>query len=157
METTDLTLISPAELFAAVSELLEQGYDAEFTVTGNSMWPLLRGGRDTVCLRKPKTPLKKGDIVLFSTGEESFFLHRIKALTADGFESLGDGNLSSDGVFSTDCVLGRVVSFQRKGKTFSCSDPWYRRSAAVWTALLPIRRPLLKLLRKIAKVHFKKK
>ena len=61
MKSKDRSLLPPKELFTAVHQLLQDGYDAEFTVTGNSMWPLLVHGRDSVTLRKAEvSSLKKG-------------------------------------------------------------------------------------------------
>lgn len=153
MERTDPVLLPPEELFSAVEELLEQGLDAEFTVTGNSMWPLLKSGRDTVTLRALDSPLKKGDLILFSPVKGRYLLHRVTRLEKNAFESTGDANLSSDGVFPTTCILGRVILIHRKEKRISCKNFWYRFSVWVWMGLVPVRKPLLKILRFFARLR----
>ena len=37
MQKIEPVLLPPEELFSAVEECLRQGYDAEFTITGNSI------------------------------------------------------------------------------------------------------------------------
>ena len=151
MKTDDPVLLPPEVLFSAMEELLKQGYDAEFTVVGNSMWPLLKNGRDTVILRTLDSPLKKGDLVLFSPVKGRYLLHRVTRLGGDFFESTGDANFSSDGEFPVGCILGRVIVIHRKGKRISCKSLPYRLFVWVWMSLFPLRRPLLRLLRKCAR------
>ena len=49
-------LISSQELFSAIGELLAQGRQAVFTVTGMSMWPFLCHGRDQVVVQAGGNP-----------------------------------------------------------------------------------------------------
>ena len=146
MKSKDLTLLPPEELFAAVQELLQEGYDAEFTVTGNSMWPFLAHGRDRVILRAiGDEPLKKGDIVLVQT-ERGYLLHRITGLKNGMLQTTGDYNCYHDGYVAAQYVLGKVVRFIRKGKQISCNDLLYRFSSRIWRLLFPVRPLLLRLL-----------
>lgn len=145
MKTEKLKLLPPEELFGAINELLSEGYDAEFTVTGKSMWPLLAHGRDCVTLRKDDCPLTKGDIVLLKT-ENGYLLHRITALKNGMVQTTGDYNCYRDDFVSARCVLGRVVSFTRKGKKISCSNPLYRLSSWLWRVMFPLRPLLLRAL-----------
>ena len=148
MKMENVTLLPPEELFAAVDQLLQEGYDAEFTVTGNSMWPLLTHGRDQVCLRAVgQTPLKKGDIVLLRA-RQGYLLHRITRLKNGMVQTTGDGNCYRDEFVAEEKVLGRVTAFTRKGKQVSCSDPLYKLSSWVWRILYPVRPWLRWLLRR---------
>lgn len=156
MQKIEPVLLPPEELFSAVEEFLRQGYDADFTITGNSMWPLFRHGRDSVTLRALNRPLKKGDLILFSPQKGKYVLHRVIRLSDHSFETQGDGNVESDGAFPMCCILGRVVSVRRKGKQISCSSLLFKFSVWVWLFLLPVRKGLLKALKAFAASRFYK-
>lgn len=146
MKSKERSLLPPKELFTAVYQLLQDGYDAEFTVTGNSMWPLLAHGRDSVTLRKAEvSSLKKGHIVLLQT-ERGYLLHRITGFKNGMLQTTGDYNCYRDDYVSAQCVLGTVVCFTRKGKQVSCSDPLYKVCNWLWRLLFPIRPLLLRVL-----------
>ena len=137
-------------LFESMRQMLNQGMNARFTVSGNSMWPTLSHGRDQVVIAPVEGKLKKGDVVLFCPMEGKYLLHRICRLRAGRIYTAGDGNCYRDGDFPRDCVLGRVTKIVRKGKEFSCSGLWYRLRSRIWMGLYPMRPVLLKLLKKIA-------
>ena len=111
MKVENVTLIPSDDLFAAVFQMLQEGYDAEFIVTGNSMWPLLAHGRDCVILRRAEGfCLKKGDIVLLQT-QTGYLLHRITRLRNGMLQTTGDYNCYRDEFVPAENVLGRVVCF----------------------------------------------
>ena len=141
------TPVENGVFFEEIRRMLDQGLNASFTVTGNSMWPLLVHRRDQVVLKKVNTPLKKGDIILFMPAEGRYLLHRIQKISQGKIQTIGDACCTLDGEFDSETVLGKVVSFTRKGKTHSCRALWYRIYSWLWRILLPLRRPLLKILR----------
>lgn len=145
--------ISSKALFTAIEELLAEDRQAVFTVTGMSMWPFLCHGRDQVIVERcdPKL-LKRGDVVLFQTPLGNYLLHRITALGGDWFETTGDGNCSRDGLFPLACIKARACRFIRKGKPIHCDAPLWRLIFWAWGVLFPIRRFLLKLLRRISSI-----
>ena len=115
-------MLPPEELFGAIAQTLNEGYDAEFMVIGNSMCPFLCNQRDSVTLRRVgDEPLKKGDIVLLKT-ENGYLLHRITRLKKGILQTTGDHNCYRDEYASTECVVGRVVRFKRKGKQVLCTN-----------------------------------
>ena len=145
MKTENVMLLPPDDLFAAVCQMLQEGYDAEFTVTGNSMWPLLAHGRDCVTLRKAEGgSLKKGDIVLLQT-QTGYRLHRIARLKNGMLQTTGDHNCYHDELVPAGNVIGRVVCFTRKGKHIACSNLLYRLCSWLWRVLFPVRPFLLRL------------
>ena len=103
-------LISSQELFSAIGELLAQGRQAVFTVTGMSMWPFLCHGRDQVVVEacKPEE-IRVGDVVLLQTYLGNYLLHRVTKIKGDCFETTGDGNCFRDGYFPFSVVRARVV------------------------------------------------
>jgi hypothetical protein len=82
----DLKLIKAAELFSLAGDILEQDGRVWITVTGMSMYPFLRGDRDSVELSKAEFPnIKKGDIVLIRRLNHVYVLHRVLRIQENSF------------------------------------------------------------------------
>ncbi|MGN0334692.1 MAG: S24/S26 family peptidase [Lachnospiraceae bacterium] len=144
--TGEKRLILPnEELFDAMEELLQENYQVAFTVTGNSMWPLLCHGRDSAVMEKcsPDT-LRKGDIVLFHATKDQYLFHRITSLTPELFETTGDGNCFRDGYFRRDAVIARAVKVIRKENVFELTSFRWKALARIWMALYPVRGILIR-------------
>ena len=134
-------LISSEVLFPAIEELLAEGRQAAFTVTGMSMWPFLCHGRDQVIVEACKSEeLRKGDIILLRTPLKNYLLHRITKLTDDGFVTTGDGNFFRDGQFPFHCFRARVVKLVHRGKVIDCRSRKWKLLSNIWMALFPVRR-----------------
>lgn len=134
-------LISSKELFSAIEELLAEGRQAAFTVTGMSMWPFLCHGRDQVIVEACRSDmLRKGDIILLQTPLQTYLLHRITKITADGFVTTGDGNCFRDGEFPFSCFRAKVTCLIRKGKRVRCSGWKWNALSRLWMAMFPVRK-----------------
>ena len=97
-------------------ELLAQGRSVSLTVTGESMSPFLRHGRDQIRLEGVTAPPKRGDMVLFQRRNGQYIMHRILRRLPDGnYALIGDGQESF----------------------------WWRFFAGPWLMLLPLR-PVLR-------------
>lgn len=150
MKQASLTRLSAGELFENIRTVLEEGYDASFTVTGNSMWPTLASGRDRVVLRRTDAPLKKGQIVLFMPAPGQYVLHRVYRVRKEKFYTCGDGNCFRDGGFSPETVLAVAVRLERKNRKIACNTVRFWLYSRVWLGLYFMRPWLLKRLRKLA-------
>lgn len=149
--------ISSEDLFSAIAELLAEQKQAVFTVTGMSMWPFICHGRDQVVVEACNSDmLKKGDIILWCTPSGKYLLHRITTLSENCFETTGDGNCFRDGIFPRSCIKARVVKIIRKEKTIDCSSPFWKIVFHIWMWFFPLRKWLLKLLRKISQLKRKR-
>lgn len=147
----DTAQISANELFSAMEELLAQGRQAAFVVTGMSMWPLLCHGRDRVVVEQcDPAALGRGDIVLLQTPLGNYLLHRITKIRDDLIQTTGDGNCFRDGFFPRSCVRARVVKVVRKGTVISCNASGWKLVFSIWMILYPLRSPLLSLFRKLS-------
>lgn len=114
--------ISANVLFPAIDELLAEGRQAAFTVTGMSMWPFLCHGRDQVIVEACQPDmLRRGDIILLQTHLGNYLLHRITRKTGNGVVTTGDGNCFRDGEFPFSRIRAKVVSLIRNGKVIECS------------------------------------
>ncbi len=148
---TDLTKVPTTELFGAIKQTLSEGYEVEFTVTGNSMWPILCHKRDSVIISACNLQeIKNGDTVLYCPIPEKYLLHRIIHIKNGTFRAAGDGNCFYDGTFSTDCIVAKVTAYIRKGKKYSANGFAMHMWSFCWRILFPIRKTLLWLFRKIS-------
>lgn len=86
-----------------------------FTPKGNSMWPFLKSGKNTVIIVKKEKKAKKFDVVFyFNNGV--YALHRVIKPTETGYITIGDSLTVKEEV-SEEKVFGVMTGFY-KGKTY---------------------------------------
>lgn len=137
------TLDTRAFLDAVCQMLREGAENVPIPVAGTSMCPFLYPG-DTAYLSLPDTPLKKGDLVLFTRPSGQYVLHRIVKVCADGsFLLLGDSQLVWERVASAGQIHARVVRARRAGKLIAPGDREWWLFEKAWVWLSPIRRYIL--------------
>lgn len=142
------------ELHKVIALQLENGGRARLTVTGRSMLPLLRAYRDAVELIPVSGPQEKGKIILYRRESGQFVLHRIVALTPDGYICCGDNEAVREPV-SQQQLLAVVDGLVRKGKQVSMKNPSYRAYVALWVGLFPFRGLYIKV-RRWCGQHYRK-
>lgn len=125
-------------LLGEVGALLGEGREVSFTPKGTSMLPFIRGGKDTVTLKKIDT-VEVGDIVLAHLPDSRYVLHRVIGIDGDGLEIMGDGNLVGTEKCRTEDVLGTAV-------LINAHKPSKGR---LWRRLKPVRRYLLAIYRRL--------
>lgn len=131
---------------AQVPRLLEEGKEVVLKeLKGNSMLPFIRGGKDSVSLRKPEG-IKVGDIVLAVFGGRPI-VHRVIAINGTKVTLMGDGNLQGTEKGDLSEVMGIVD--QIITPSGRCRKPGNGR---MWHRLLPVRKYLLKVYRKWNKI-----
>ncbi len=113
------------EVADVITEKLLEGGTVNFLTRGKSMQPMLVGRRDSVMLASPGK-IKKGDVVLFVNPEGKYLLHRIKKLTETTVTTKGDSLEHYDETVPRENVIGKVVSFTRKGKMISSNNLFYK-------------------------------
>lgn len=143
------------ELFPLLSEQLKQGGSVRLTVTGNSMYPLFRGGVDSVVLTAAKK-IKKYDIPLYRRKDGSFVLHRVVREKNGVYTLLGDNQLLKETPIYADQMLAVVKGFYRGRNYTPCTKLWYRFYARVWTAFIPMRPALLKCALKLRRATMRR-
>jgi SOS-response transcriptional repressor LexA len=139
--------VSPDEQnLTEVPRLLNEGKVVVLKqIYGNSMLPYIRGGVDSVRLRKPEG-VKVGDIVLAVFGGRPI-VHRVIAINGTKVTLMGDGNLKGTEKGDLSEVLGVVD--QIISPSGRCRKPGNGR---LWRRLLPVRKCLLKVYRKWNKI-----
>ena len=123
-------------------ESLKEGKVVPLVPQGISMLPFIKGSVDQVYLLK-KDKVEVGDIVLVEY-HGKHILHRVYAIDGEQLILMGDGNLEATERVAKDEVLGTVVEIVHNGRHLKPKKVW------LWRHLLPIRRYLLKIHRKLS-------
>lgn len=129
-----------------VQELLAQGESVSLTVTGESMSPFLRHGRDQIRLEAVTTPPRRGDMVFFRRQSGQYVMHRVLRRLPDGSYALvGDGQQLVESPIAPRQIFARVTQVCRKGVWLDGHSFWWRFFAGPWLTLLPLRPALRRL------------
>ncbi|MBE7037194.1 MAG: hypothetical protein E7403_07870 [Ruminococcaceae bacterium] len=119
-------------LLPFLKEMLAEGREVKMTVTGNSMYPLLRDRQDSVLLAKEEQP-KKYDIALFVRSNGEAVLHRIIKCGQDGFIMLGDNQYEKEGPILLSQVVAVAKGFYRGERFIPFNTWWCRLYTFVWS------------------------
>lgn len=138
--------IQLAEIYPLLKETLSQGGAFRLTVTGTSMVPTIRGGRDRVTLIQPPERLQKADLPLYRRVNGQFVLHRVIEVAKDGtYVMCGDHQWTPEPNIRPEQIIGLVQSIERKGKSFSVENAHYRRWVRFWVWALPLRKVFFRI------------
>lgn len=141
-----------SELLPIIEETLASGGTVKLPITGTSMLPLLRAGRDTVTLSPVTGDLQKFDIPFYRRRDGAFVLHRIVTCAEDNTYTLcGDNQWVLEKDIRAEQIIGVVSEITRNGKTFSVNSKKYKRYVRIWHRLLPVRKYIVKLRGKLQK------
>ena len=125
----------------------ELGY-AVVPITGTSMLPLLKEGRDLVELEScSQERLKKGDVVLYKKNDGTLVLHRIiKTENGEFFTVLGDHQFKNAERVNKNQIIAVACGFFIKGRYVNEKTRWYRLYKKIWLCNLNFRRIILAVL-----------
>lgn len=138
----------PMEELMKVLELQLQNGQAELTVTGDSMYPTLWHLRDKVYLERLTRPAKKRDLILYRRENGQYVLHRIVGKRKNGYWCCGDNQWEKEAV-DREQIIAVVCRIRRNGKEIAVEDAGYDFRIRLWTAMMPVRRPVLAVRGKI--------
>lgn len=133
------------ELSPMIEELVAQGIDVEFRVTGRSMRPMLSNIRDTVVLTKPTRPIKRGDIAFYKRDNNTYILHRVIKVKSETFDAIGDHQTEIEYNVPIKNIICIVKGFTRNGKTHSVTETSYKLYSFLWMLLIPFRPLIFKI------------
>lgn len=135
--------------------LVETGALIPLRVTGSSMLPTLRGGVDTVWLRKygERAP-RVGDIALFLRDDNRFILHRVRHLGKDYAVMNGDAQTVCEKI-PREALIAYTEAVTRGDKHFRTDSVPFRIYSALWYSLRPVRREIFAHIPKSGKGNVK--
>ena len=114
------------------------------SVSGFSMYPLLKNQRDTVTVEKISRRLKKYDVPLYRRNEKHI-LHRVIAVKDNGYIIRGDNCFFIETDIKDENVLGVMTSFCRNGHIHSTDEFGYKLYSRIWVFIYPLRFVLRRL------------
>lgn len=130
---------SPAEALPRIREIISSGGSCRLVVTGSSMQPFLRSGRDAVILSPVTLPFRRGDIIFYERVCGQCILHRVVGSRPDGTLLLcGDAQTGLEPL-DKEHVIAAASQIERSGRLFSADAPVWRALSLLWLALRPIR------------------
>ena len=148
--------VGVAELAPIIKESLAKGNDVRLIVRGISMYPLLVNERDFVVV-SPAVRVKKRDVALYERASGTLVLHRVVKVRKEGFFCVGDNQVKVEGPIPYASLLGVATVLVRNGRELSVKNVKYRAYAFVWTAVRPIRRAVVAVLRFVKRLFLRKK
>lgn len=138
------------ELLSEVARLIARGQHVRLRVRGNSMNPFFVDRRDEVVLSPfDREDLIPGKIILARDKYHRFVLHRIIKITSTYIILMGDGNIKGTEDILYEDVVGIVTSAIRNNKEIRCEGVWWDFFSSTWKYLLPVRRWLLAIWRRL--------
>lgn len=137
--------------FSEVESHLREGKSVVIPVKGYSMLPFIRDGKDSVELLRAED-FNVGDIALARLASGHFVLHRVWEIRDGKVILMGDGNIAGKEVCSRSDVIGVASKIFRGKKVIDCASASYVRNVKIWRRLLPIRRYILAIYRRLIKL-----
>ena len=123
----DKKVVANEVILEDAAALMLEGREVTLRPLGNSMLPFIRGGRDSVRLKKMPT-VTVGDMLLVRLNGPRYVLHRLIAREGERLTLMGDGNLAGTESCTTADVLGTVTAIERGRRVIKPGNGrWWRR------------------------------
>lgn len=136
--------------FAGVDQFLKEGRTVRLTVKGNSMLPFIYSERDSVVMKRVDD-YNVGDIIFgreYKTGR--FLLHRVIRKEKGYVILRGDGNLKNvQERINNEDIIGKIVKIIFNNKELDPYSSWQIFRHKIWDLLLPFRRIILAVYRRL--------
>lgn len=146
MPMSEVKSIKEKCLMPEVKKLLDAGIRVRITVTGMSMYPFLRGGKDKVeLINTVYEEVKQGDILLVIRENGQYVLHRMLVKGKRRFYLNGDAQQWWEGPLYPNQIIARVRTIWRQDRCISCEDKRFRYLSQMWFFLLPFRYILIRV------------
>ena len=146
-------IYSSAEFAEIIEDTIKLGGCVPLVVTGHSMKPFLKDGKNIVWLKAcTEADFKRGKILLFRRTDGKVVLHRVRKVLSDGELVMnGDAQYWCENIKKEQAVA--VVTYiEKNGKKKSCNSLVYRLIVEVWQLLKPLRPCIFRVQRKIKKI-----
>lgn len=140
--------------YSSLEEIINDKGKLIYTNVGDSMWPLIRQGKDIIVIeRKPEGRLKRYDIPLYRRDSDvaqdngKYVLHRILRVRENDYIISGDNRWNREKGISDRHIVGVLTAVVRggaipgndKAKTVQASSLGFRIYSHLWCDLYPIR------------------
>lgn len=114
--------IGMRDMLPLIKETLIVGGSFEFIPNGESMLPLIRGGKDSVTLSPLPEKLSSGDIILYERENGQAVLHRVIWERKGEFYFCGDHQACAERGIRRETMVGIVSEIKKDGRTISVRE-----------------------------------
>ena len=144
-------IILPNDFLGEAARALAEGQTVKIHITGESMYPFIRSGKDIVEI-VPCPP--EGELPAwccpFYQWEGRYMVHRYIGRKGEDCLMLGDGNLARIEQIKRNEVISLLRYIYRPdGSIQDCTDARWLRRGAWWYRLRPLRRWLLPVMKRL--------
>ena len=129
---------------SSFEEILEAEGRLIYTNVGDSMWPMIREGRDLLVIQRPSGRLRRYDVPLYRRDSGQYVLHRVLKVRENDYVLCGDNRCRRETGITDRYVLGVLTAVIRDGKELPVTDWRCRLYVRLWCDLFPLRAVLLK-------------
>jgi signal peptidase len=141
-------IVPNAELIPLLTEaVLCRGARARLTVTGSSMWPLVRHGDVVEISAVGDRPVAVDDLLLARRDNGSYVLHRVVRVSDGSIYLLGDAQTLREGPLRREQCIAVVVAAWHGDHPLPLTNPVFRLTVRLWRWLTPCRPVVLRVLR----------
>ena len=138
----DKRVVANEVLLEDAAALMQEGREVTIRPLGSSMLPFIRGGRDSVRLKKMPS-VAVGDMLLVRLEGHRYVLHRLIQKDGERLTLMGDGNLTGTESCTEADVLGTVTAIERGRRVVVPGNGRW------WRVLKPFRRYILGIYRRL--------
>ena len=138
-------------------EQLEKNGRLIYTNVGDSMWPLIRQGKDLLVIEPVHGRLRKYDVPLYKRDSGQYVLHRILEVRRDDYVICGDNRSRKEYGITDRHIIGVLTGIVRSGKTVSVKNKWYRLYVHIWCDFFPLRSLIIRVYGRLKRILRKKK
>ena len=147
----EIVKVKSDAIFEMVKDMLEMDKSAKITVVGDSMFPFLRNGIDSVELSQSNfVDIGRGDIVMIKRTTGQYVMHRVIKKELDCFFMVGDAQQWIEGPLLPEQLVAVVKTVWRRDKRIECAELKWGLPAMVWLKALRVRGVLLRVIRKLS-------
>lgn len=125
-------------------EILTRDGRLVYTNVGDSMWPLIREGRDLLVIERPTGRLGRYDVPLYRRDNGKYVLHRILKVRDNDYVLCGDNRWHRETGITDRHILGVLKAIIREGKELPVTDWRYQLYVHLWCDPFPLRAFLLR-------------
>lgn len=129
---------------SSFEEVLEKEGQLIYSNVGDSMWPLIRQGRDLMVIRRQTGRLQKYDVPLYRRDSGQYVLHRVLKVRENDYVICGDNRWHRETGITDRHILGVLTAVIRDGKELPVTAWRYRLYVHLWCDLFPLRAFLLR-------------
>ncbi len=144
--------IKSHELVGLIRAETEKGESIRITVVGNSMYPFLRSGIDSVELFSVDN-IKKNDVLFYLRENGQCILHRCINIKGDEYIMCGDNQTEREYGIKRSNIIAAARVFYRRGNKITPDTSWYRLYMFLWCTLFPLRPVMCIFLKGVIKIR----